>query len=107
MALLKMLGLDVMPRISPRSIMALSSPFSSCLRWMLSSQRDCPKEVSFSIGFISPLLYKSISILRVFLSWPHAWQVVLRRAHLQYNELPGTLEPVPPRAPAQQRVRPG
>ena len=48
-ALLKMVGLDVMPRISPRSIMALSSPFSNCLRWILSIQRDWPSDVSFSI----------------------------------------------------------
>src|SRR3972149_5174550 len=44
-----MVGLEVMPRMSPRAIMAASSPFSSSLRWMLSSQRDWPREVNFSI----------------------------------------------------------
>src|SRR5688572_20709014 len=99
-----MVGLDVIPRISPRSIMAFSSPFSNCLRWILSSQRDCPREVSFWIGFIfilpefyyvriyntknsnsHPVIMKSIRRFPSYVSFPPALPTFLRPDPHRYS----------------------
>src|SRR3989304_1901563 len=73
-----------MPRMSPRSIMASSSPpWSNSLRWILSNQRDWPTEISFWIGFIGSPFFFHFPDLSHPLSKPFPTRVIANVARIQ------------------------